>query len=197
MELLPGKEHLKGGEYYWMRQVTIPSKILQNYADASEIVCAVAGTRPLILGETIYGTMPGRAGVISFYKSSDGVYDIARATPSIHYYWDRNPTKKSQTITDLPTMQTRGRPTLDEPWHNWSDDRIARTIVAICEDLQTSTDTIEIVCVAHGINHWGFEAIFQQRWPYEHALWKKYKKIPTRDQLANRRSRRMGVVSIS
>ena len=194
MELIKGKDHLPS-EYSWMRTVSTPSRLISGFADTTPFVCAVAGTRPLIHGDTVFGSLPHKAGFISLYKTSAGIYELARTTPGIHYYWSRQPTKRSEAIGGLPTMQIKGRPTMEEPWHSWDEDRIARTIVAICEDLANTTDTIDIVCVAHGINHWGFEAIFQQRWPYEHALWKKHKKIPTIDQLTNRSSRGSRMVS--
>jgi hypothetical protein len=185
MQLLPNKQPLTG-EYAWIKSVQTPYKLCQGYTSVIHIVAAVAGTRKMVLGNTIYGSLPNRAGVFSFFTDSAGVFELAQQTPGIHYYWERERTKRSQleVYYEMPTTSEKPRATLEEPWHAWDNPTIANKIIGICEDLVYTNDPIVEVCVRNGMSHFGFDSLFKQRWPYEYYRFKKYKAIPTQDQLA-------------
>jgi len=177
MKLLKGKTHLCE-KYYWIRNTTSPHRMIQNFMDISKIVCAVAGTRPMIYGDCVWGCIPGRAGVFTFYYTSEGIEEMARLTDGIHYIWSRQPTKRSQEKEALPTINKRGRPTLDEPWHAWDDDEIKQKLYDICKDLVETNDSLEVVCFRHSMTHYGFKSLFEM-YGVEYYEWTNYQKIPT------------------
>jgi hypothetical protein len=195
LKLLQGKTHLNG-EYYWIRAVHSPHKICQGYIDVKHIVAAVAGTRPMVLGNTIYGSIPGKAGVFSFFTRREGVEELARLTDGIHYYWERERTKKSydDPYYVMPSTSEKPRATLEEPWHDWNNEIIANKIIQICEDSICTNDRLDEICFRNGLSHFGFDRLFQQRWPLEYYEFKKNKTIPTKDQLALTHAQRMGAV---
>jgi hypothetical protein len=173
--------------------------MLQSFADPRFLVCAVAGTRPLVVGPTIFGTLPGKRGVISLFTSTEQVYELAQQEPGIHYYWSRQPTKRCKTTPyyTMPTTSAKPRPTAEEPWHGWTNEQIADRIIAMCEELAYTRETIDEVSVRHGLSHFGFERLFQQRWPLEYYAWKKNKTIPTRDNMSQTFAERFSFVSQS
>jgi hypothetical protein len=185
MRLIKDKTHL-AGEYFWIRKINSPHRLLENVMDVSNIVCAVAGTRPLIYNDTIYGQLPGRSGVFSFYTESEGVYELARLTDGIVYYWDRKRPKIGIKVskTKLPSMHDlgRGQKPHDEPWHHWDEQTMGEHIIRICESVVYDRLSVEDACELHGLTHWGFESLFQHIWPLKYYVWKKNKTIPTSDQ---------------
>jgi hypothetical protein len=198
LELLQNKSHL-GGDYYWIRSVHSPYRIVQGYIDVTHIVAAVAGTRRLILGNTIYGSIPSKAGVFSFFTDKQGVKELAMQTQGIHYYWERERTKKSydDPYYMMPTTSEKPRATLEEPWHAWNNETIAKKIIEICEDLVYTNDRLDAICYRNGMSHFGFDQLFQQRWPYEYYRFKKYKEIPQRSSLTHTHAQRVGMVPVS
>ena len=179
----------------WMRSVQIPTKLVAGYADITVIVCAVAGSKPLILDHTIYGKMPNRCGYISLFTDVTGVYDMAMSNPNIYYYWERERPASGYILPPMPTLFVRGRLSADEPWHKWNEGVIADKIISICEDSITSKEPIDIVCYSHGLNHWGFRELFQTRYPEEYMRYEKYQEVPTHEELHKTLSKRFSTIS--
>jgi len=177
MKLIKGKIHL-AGEYYWIRGISSPHRMVQSYMDISKLVCAVAGTKPMIHGECVWGQIFGRPGIFTFYYTSEEIEQRAKLTDGIHYIWSRQPTKRSQEKEALPTVSKRSRPTPDEPWHAWDDDQIKQKLYDICKDLVETNDSIEVVCFRHSMTHYGFRALFEM-YGVEYYEWTNYKKIPS------------------
>ena len=179
MKLITGKRHLVEYQYNWMRQSTSPWRLLSGYADPQHIVCAVAGTRPMLYGECVYGNIPNKAGIITFYTSTEGVYELAKLTDGIHYYWERPKTKRSQNKKQrLPTATKRTKATADEPWHVWDEQQIKQKIYDICVDaVEQPDEPLEFICYQNQITHYGFLALFEM-YGVEYYEFTNYKKIP-------------------
>jgi len=179
MKLIKGKDHLYG-EYQWIRGIHSPQKIVQSFIDVTHIQAAVAGTKPMILGNCIWGSIPGRSGVFTFYTHNDNVEEMARLTDGVHYFWSRLQTKRSKLENaelNLPTLNDRGRPTSNEPWHGWSEEKIKQTIYNICVDLKSSNESTDVICLKHGLHHWGFRALFEL-YGIEYYEWTNHQKLP-------------------
>lgn len=178
MRLIKGKTHL-GEQYYWIRTISSPHRMIQSFMDVSRILCGVAGTRPMIYGDyCIWGKIPGREGIFTFYESSEGIEELARLTDGIHYIWSRKATKRSQEKEALPTVSKRSRPTPDEPWHAWDDDEIKQKLYDICRDLVETNDSLDVVCFRHSMTHYGFKSLFEM-YGVEYYEWTNYKTIPS------------------
>jgi len=200
MKLIKDKVHL-AGEYYWIRGITSPHKLIQSITDVGNICCAVAGTRPLIYGRTLYGQLPGRSGIFSFYTESTGVYELARLTDGIVYYWERQKPKRGYELEQdkLPTMAPshRGVKPKDEPWHRRDEATMRKHVIRICESHIYDRLPIEEACELHSLSHWGFETLFQSKWPVDYYEWKKNKTIPRTDQHTLTKDEWVGTVSSS
>ena len=179
----------------WYGILNVPTKTVMGIMDATDIVGCVAGTKPLLRGNTVYGRPPGRAGYLSFYTDIAGLWDAAINNPDIYYYWSRPRPLKGTHTTPLTKAYTRGRNPNDEPWHKWSDGKIAEVIAAVALDLTENHD-INSVCLQHGISHFGFKELFQSRYPEAYIKYAKYNKIPTRDRLTQELSKRFPHLSI-
>ena len=178
MKLIKGKLHL-AGEYYWMQQSMSPWRLLQGYADPQHVVCAVAGTRPMLYRDCIYGNIPNKSGIITFYTDYEGVYELAQLTDGIHYYWERPRTDRSKNKKrKLPTATKRSKATVDEPWHAWDEQQIKQKIYDICVDaVEQPDEPLEFICYQNQITHYGFLALFEM-YGVEYYEFTNYKKIP-------------------
>lgn len=195
MKLIRGKLHLGPG-YAWMRTAQSPHKMATAYTDIGTIMCCVGGTRALITDNCIWGTLPGKQGVLTYFEHSDGIYELARLTDGIHYYWDRKATARSQQLQtpEMPSTLLKVRASPDEPWHRWSEETIARNIIHVCESFAQSDD-LPSACLAQGLSPWGFDALFKSRYPYEYSKWKKNKEIPEISNLSETLVRRFPALS--
>lgn len=193
MILLPNKT--VDPKYNWMRGLHVPVRIINGIMDISQIVYAVGGSKPLIVGDTVYGRVMGKPGYISFYTTTENMYDQILKHPDSYYYWSRERPSKGYVNPPMPSFNIRGRTSPDEPWHSWSETKIANKIVAICEDSVKSKDPIDIICLVNDLSHWGFIELFQSRYPEHYYEYTKHKKIPTTDSLAAELSKRFPYMS--
>ena len=197
MKLIKGKQPLYDKQYRWMATTTSPHKMVASFTDVSDIVCAVAGLKPLIVNKTLWGKLPGKEGFISFYTSTDSVYEAASIDPNSYYYWERNPPKHRQVDPIMPSIKEgiKGASRTDEPWHKWSESKIQDKIINICEQSKYTNYPIDEICLMNELSHWGFEALFQSRYPEQFYEYKTSKKIPTRDQLTKTLAKRFPFMS--
>lgn len=194
MILLPNRT--VSPEYLWMRTLHVPVKLINGITDISEYVCATGSTKPVIIGDTLFGRLPGRKGYMNYYKSDEGVWDQCVDNPNVLYYWVRERPSKGYIKPNMPTMFNRGRCNSDEPWHKWNEKKIASKIIAICKDLCYSVEPVDIICMSHGLNHWGFRELFQSRYPEHYIAFQKYQTIPTESGLASEFTRRFPTLSL-
>lgn len=203
MRLIENKEPLDPG-YKWISRIKLPYKLLPGEDRFSPIICAVAGTVPLLIpgGHSIWGSLPGKPGVFTFYTYSEGIEAAAESTPGIYYYWDRSPTVKQLSEKfdqNLPRVSetTRGAKPLDEPWHWWDDETMFAHIRKVCS-LVVEQNVSELeACSMAGITHWGFNALFQYKWPVKYHEWKTSSTIPEKDQQTKPETSGMAAMSCS
>jgi len=187
MILLP--DRVPPQELLWYGKLNVPVRAVVGIMDTHDVVGCVAGTKPLLIGNTVYGRLLGRAGYLSFYTDTTELWSRATQDPNSYYYWTRERLKLGTWSTPMPSVYNRGRNSSDEPWHGWNDSKIAEVVASVAAELSKNKE-IDIACLQYGISHYGFKELFQSRYPEAYIHYAKYKKIPTADSLTAELSKR-------
>lgn len=165
----------------WIRTLMTPHRILSGHCDISIIVCAVAGFKPMLHNTCIYGSIPGRAGVITFYTDKTGIYDLAVNNEDILFYWERELSIKTKQRLKIQatsrTYKNRGRPAKDSCDGVITDGEIWFKIYTICK-LVLSGKPVSAATQIHGLDESMFRYYFNKFDSEGYQNWQDSKTLP-------------------
>ena len=165
----------------WSREVVSPFKTeIASHADTGNVVAAVLGTRPCIIGQTIFGRYPRRdTGWISFYTDSRGLLAKIKKDPHQYVYWERKRSNWARQQDSYPLYSKNGTTANSK----LSSDKVNQKLYNTLKELSRGT-SLEQAAYNNKLTGQEFIALMTERYPEQLFRFNRFGVLPHEEELS-------------